>query len=44
MAAAASAVEADGNEPIKNEFQAITGKMQQEELRLLALRMGRDRP
>src|ERR1700678_2851895 len=38
LAAAASAVEAPGNEPIKDEFQAITGKMQQEELRLLALR------
>jgi PAS domain S-box-containing protein len=38
IAAAASAVEARGNRPIKDEFQAITGKMQQEELRLLALR------
>jgi PAS domain S-box-containing protein len=38
LAAAASAVDAQGNEPIKDEFQAITGKMQQEELRLLALR------
>jgi PAS domain S-box-containing protein len=38
IAAAASALEARGNEPIKDEFQATTGKMQQEELRLLALR------
>jgi PAS domain S-box-containing protein len=38
IAAAASAVEARGNKPIKDEFQAITRKMQQEELRLLALR------
>jgi PAS domain S-box-containing protein len=38
IAAAASAVEARRNEPIKDEFQVITGKMQQEELRLLALR------
>jgi PAS domain S-box-containing protein len=44
-AAAASAVEARGNERIKEAFQATTGKMQQEELRLLALRRaetGRD--
>jgi PAS domain S-box-containing protein len=38
MAAAASAVDARENEPIKDEFQAITGKMQQEEIRLLAIR------
>jgi PAS domain S-box-containing protein len=38
IAAAASAVEARGDEQIKGEFQAITGKMQQEELRWLALR------
>jgi PAS domain S-box-containing protein len=44
-AAAASAVEARGNARIKESFQATTGKLQQEELRLLALRRaetGRD--
>jgi PAS domain S-box-containing protein len=38
IAAAAASVASWGGEPIEGEYQAIAGKMQQEELRLLALR------
>jgi PAS domain S-box-containing protein len=41
IAAAAAAVGSGGDEPIKGEFQAISGKMRDEELRLRAQRVER---